>query len=89
MERIPLPAKAPGGKAAADGRVAAGGKAHRQSKAVPASAERERITAWPQEAKKDGSLTKQGPRLTAAAVPRLQEHFIHGTKIFDGQADAA
>lgn len=89
MERIPLPAKAPGGKAAADGHVAAGGKAYRQRKAVSAPANYEPIGARLQKPKPDCPLTGQGPHLPAAAILRLKDHLIHGTNILYGQMDAA
>lgn len=89
VKRIPFPPKAPGGKMAADGHVAAGGKVHRQRKAVLAPAEGERIVSRPQRAKPGRSLADQGPHVIAAAVLRLQKHFIHGTKILHGQLNAA
>ncbi len=89
MERIPLPAKVPGAKAAADGRVAAGRKAYRQRKAVPAAAEGEPVGARLQKAKPDVPLAGQGSYLPAAAILRLKDYFIHGTNILYGQMDAA
>ena len=60
MERITLPAKVPGAKAAADGHIAAGRKAYRQRKAVPAAAEGEPVGARQQKAKPDVPLAGQG-----------------------------
>lgn len=89
MKYIPLPAKASGAKTAADGHIAAGRKAYRQRKAVPAAAEGEPVGARRQKAKPGVPLAGQGPHLPAAAILRLKDHFIHGANILYGQMDAA